>query len=247
MILFDQLNPRQRRVLEFRESRREAGDWDQYIEDSLRKGIVPSAARAMRIMGLYKDRWTLSQGQFTSEPGGSAWDIDCMPVADFGNATALATIRAGFNVLPLVNPFTALGSPDPEPFQVSGLLTAVSGDRQIGSSRLPVVICAGCFLVHSTGAAVFQPAATTFNLRVQNAVAAVAGALTTEATLAVNTAANFIDQVPIVASTGRVVGKADGSAITNVFALFNGDYAVGEMVAGASLQGNIIFAMLELL
>jgi hypothetical protein len=231
------------RAAERNEAWAELHEWGEKIEAAKRNGWpLPIGG------GLYKDRWALSQGQFTSEPGASAWDIDCMPVADFGNITAAATVRTGFNVFPLINPAAALGSPDPEPFQLpGGTLTAVVGDRQIGSSRLPLVVVIGAYVVHITAAAgVFQPAATTLNIRVVNAVTTVAGAFTTEATLAINAAVNFIDQVPITATTGRGIATLDGRALTNVFAAFNGDAIFAELVAGAAIQTNLLYAMLEL-
>jgi hypothetical protein len=202
-------------------------------------------ARDRRGYNLYKDRWAEALGLLGAKGG---WDIDCMPVADFGNITAAATVRTGFNILPLVNPATSvLRSPDPEPFQEpGGTLTAVNGDRQIGSGYQPLAILIGAYVVHATAAgAVFQPAATTINIRVMNAVTTVAGAFTTLATLVINTAVNFIDQIPVIGTTGRFVSQ-DGGANAAAAALFNGDTVFGELVAGAAIQTNLLYAMLEL-
>lgn len=202
-------------------------------------------AKDRRGYGLYKDRWAEALGLLGAKGG---WDIDCMPVADFGNVTAAATVRTGFNIFPLINPATSvLRSPDPMPFQEpGGTLLAVNGDRQIGSGYQPVCILIGAYVVHVTAAAaVFQPAATTLNIRVQNSVTTVGGAFTTLATLAINAAVNFIDQVPIVGTTGRFVSQ-DGGANAAAAALFNGDTVFAELVAGAAIQTNLLYAMLEL-
>jgi hypothetical protein len=203
-------------------------------------------AQDRRGYAMYKDRWAEVLGLVS---GSGAWDIDCMPVADFGNQTFVGTVRTGFSMLPLVNPaMTVLKSPDPEPFQdPGGLITgAVIGDRQIGTALRPIVILIGAYVYHATAAAgVFQPAASTINIRVQSCALTVGGAFTTLATLVLNTAANFIDQIPIVGTTGRFV-SLEGGANAAAAALFNGDAVFAEMVAGASLQGNVVYAMLEL-
>lgn len=212
---------------------------------------------AAGLFAMYKSRWDLSVGGMAGPGQGGGWEIDDMPIVDFGVNTSVAQnafVRSGLNIFPLVNPFSALGSPDPHPFQdPGGTLTAIVGDRQVGSGRQGFVLCAGCFLVHSTGAgAVYQPAATaTVNLRVQNNVTTVTGGLTTEATINVTTAANFIDQMPIVATTGRTLTTADGVARTNIFVIYDGDFCVGELAntnaAALNVQGNILFMMPELL
>lgn len=239
------------RAIERNEHWAELVEWREKVETAKRKGYpLPVGG------GLYKARWDLSQGGAVSTIGSSGWEIDDLPVADFLNVTVPATtgiVKEMFSCYPLVNPFTALGSPDNEPFQDgSGLLTAVKGDRQVGSPNNPLLICAGCFVVHATsGGAVLNPAATlTFNLRVLNAVAATSGGFTTEATLNVTTAANIIDQAPIVATTGRALSTPD-AVQRAIFAIFNGDSLWGELAntnAGAFTTGaNVLAAMLELM
>jgi len=239
------------RISERNEAWAELCEWGEKVDLARRRGYpLPVSG------GLYKDRWALSQGDLAGTGGTSSWDVDTLPVADFGVNTSVAQnafVRTGFNIFPLVNPFTALGSPDAEPFQdPGGTLTAAVGDRQVGSGRQALVCCAGVFIVHSTGGgAVYQPPATaTINVRVQNCVTTVTGGLTTEATLNITTAANFIDQAPITATTGRGLTRDTGVALTNVFLLFNGDFVVGELnntnAATLNVQGNILFAMLEL-
>ncbi len=240
------------RVSERNEHWAELGEWREKVEVARRKGYpLPQGG------GLYKARWDLSQGSLVAVGGASGWEIDDMPIVDFGAYTVAATtgsVRSGYNVFPLVNPFSALGSPDAEPFQdPGGTLTAIVGDRQVGTGRLPLVVCAGCFVVHVTGAgAVYQPAATaTLNLQVMSSAAAVAGAYTTEATLNLTTAANFIDQIPIVATTGRSLATADGVLRTNIFLIFNGDHVVMNLTntnaAALAVGGNTLFTMLELI
>lgn len=255
-ILDPRLWPAQRidavkRRIERNEHWLELSDWAEKADVARRYGYPMPVGG-----GLYKSRWDLSQGQLGGSGGASGWEIDDMPIADFGVNTSVAQnafVRTGFHVFPLVNPFSALGSPDAQPFQdPGGTLTAITGDRQVGSGRQVLVVCAGVFVVHMTGAgAVYQPPATaTVNIRVASAVAAVTGGLTTEATLNVTTAANIIDQAPIVATTGRTLTLGDAIARTNVFALYDGDFTIGELsntnAATLNVQGNIFFAMLEL-
>jgi len=231
---------------------REERDWREKIAYAVKHRLpLPVGG------GMYRARWDLSVGGIAGPGQGGGWEIDDMPIVDFGVNTSVAQnafVRSGFNMFPLVNPFSALGSPDPHPFQdPGGTLTAIVGDRQVGSGRQGFVLCAGCFLVHSTGAgAVYQPAATaTVNIRVQSNVTTVTGGLTTEATFNVTTGANFIEQMPITGTTGRTFTTADAVARTNVFVIFDGDFVIGELTnsnaAALNVQGNILFAMLELI
>lgn len=179
----------------------------------------------------------------------SGWDIDTMPIVDFGNVNAAGalTIRGGFNTFPLTNPAHVIGSVDPEPFELS-TITAINGDRQIGTSTAPIVLMLGAYCVHITGAgAVYNPTTTTLNIRVISASGATAGAFTTLATLNVSTATNFVDVVPITATTGRNV-SITGTNLTNIAAIFNGDSVFGEavMAGAANHQSNLFYSMLEL-
>lgn len=197
---------------------------------------------------MIKARWEISSGLLGKESG---WDIDTMPIADFGNVNlaAAGTVRSGFNYFPLVNPAHIIKSPDNMPFEnPGGTLAAASGDRQIGSSTQPMALLVGAYLVHVTAAgAVYQPAGTTVNVRVVNSVNAVAGALTTLATINAATAANFADVMPIVAPAGRTFspeGLPNAAAAT----IYNGDALFAEIVTTGALnvQGNILYIMLEI-
>ena len=235
------LTDRQKRRLE---ARLRANEDEQF-----RNWPLQWIAKDRRGYALYKDRWAEALGLVSGE---GAWDVDCMPVADFGNINAAGalTVRAGFNVIPLVNPaMTVLKSPDPEPFQKpGGTLLAASGDRQIGTGSQPMFVLIGAYCYHATGAAgVYQPVTTVLNIRVQSSALAVGGAFTTLATLNVSAATNFIDVVPIVGTTGRFI-SIDGGANAAAAAIFNGDAMFAELVMGGAVnhQGSILYAMLEL-
>jgi hypothetical protein len=256
-ILDPRIWPQQRidkvlRVSERNEHWAELHEWREKIEVARRKGYPLPVGGA-----LYKARFDEALGGLVAVAGASGWEIDDMPIVDFGAYTVAATtgsVRSGYNVFPLVNPFSALGTPDPEPFQEpGGTLLAITGDRQVGTGRLPLVVCAGCFAVHVTGAgAVFQPPATaTLNLQVMSSNLATAGAYTTEGTLNLTTAANVIDQVPIVATATRGLTTPDAVVRTNVFLVFNGDHIVMNLTntnaAALAVGGNTLFTMLELI
>ncbi len=199
-------------------------------------------AKDRRGYGFVKTRFQSSLGLDSAQAG---WTLDNVATADFGGITAAATQRQLLTAFPLFNPTHPLGSLDPEPFELA-TLTAVSGDRQIGTSAAHVAILLGCYCIHVTAAGgVFQPAATTANVRVVSSSAATAGAFTTQATLVVNTAANFVDQMPIVATTGRTVSLT-GSVQAGFAGLFNGDSLFAELVAGAAIQTNLLAIVAEL-
>jgi hypothetical protein len=192
--------------------------------------------------GLVKTRFQISTGLGGREAG---WQIDNVPIADYGGFSTVTTYRSVLTSFPLINPAHVIGSTDPEPFE-QATLTAVTGDRQVGSSLGQLAILLGCYVVHiSSGAAVFQPAATTVNIRVISTVAATGGAFTTEGTVAVNTAANFVDQIPLAATTGRSV-SITGSVLTNIVALFNGDTLFSELVLGATAVGALLAVVAEI-
>jgi hypothetical protein len=240
-IPFEALSDRQKRMIEMRLRVNE--------DPELARLPLNWIARDRRGYALYKDKWAFMNGWMNRE---SAWDIDCMPIADFGNVNAAGalTIRSGFNTFPLTNPAHLVGSLDPEPFEAPyTTLTAITGDRQVGTSTTNLVVLLGCYVVHITGAgAVYQPATTTFNLRVISASGATGGAFTTLATLVVNTAANFVDVVPVVATTGRTITITGFTPNTAIAGIYVGDSLFGEMVMGAAVnhQGSILYAMLEL-
>lgn len=231
---FDLLTDRQKRAVELRLAANE--------DEQFRSWPLQWIGRDRRGNAWMKSRFQMSLGLFGRESG---WTIDNAPTVDFGGTAAIATFRSGITAFPLSNPMHVLGSLDPEPYE-QGVLTAAVGDRQIGSSQQPIALLMGVFCVHITSAgALYQPAATTLNIRVINTVAAVAGALTTLATLVVNTAANLVDAVPITATTGRNV-SISGANLTNIAALFNGDSLFAELVAGAAIAPNILYAVSEI-
>jgi hypothetical protein len=208
-------------------------------------GVFSEYPERAPIMAFVKARFDVALGHASLESG---WDIDTMPIADWGNVNAAGalTVRAGFNSFPLVNPAHVIGSIDPEPYELS-TLTAITGDRQVGTSSAGIVVLLGAYCVHITGAAaVYQPAGTTLNIRVISSNAAVGGAFTTLATLNVTTAANFVDVVPITATTGRTI-SITGTSLTNIAAIYNGDSVFGELVMTGAVnhQGALLYAMLE--
>lgn len=239
------------RVDERNQAWAELQEWGDKIDLARRKGYpLPVGG------GMYKARWDLSVGNMAGLVAGG-WEIDDMPIVDFGAYTVPATtgsVRSGYNIFPLVNPFSALGSPDPHPFQdPGGTLTAAVGDRQVGTARQGLIVCAGCFVAHVTGAgAVYQPAATaTLNLQVFSSSLAVGGGYTTEGTLNLTTAANFVDQLPIVATTGRSLATGDAVLRTTIFVIFDGDHCVMNLTntnaAALAVGGNTLYSQLELL
>jgi hypothetical protein len=231
---FNSLTDRQKRLVEVRLAANE--------DEQFKNWPLQWIARDRRGYAFVKSRFQMSLGLQGRESG---WTIDNATVADFGNIPGAATVRAGLTTFPLSNPMHVLGSLDPEPFELS-TLTAITGDRQVGTSSQPIALLMGCFIVHVTAAgAVYQPAATTINIRVISTNAAVGGAFTTLATLVVNTAANFVDVIPITATTGRTV-SITGTSLTNIAGLFNGDSLFAELVAGAATGTNLIYSMAEL-
>jgi hypothetical protein len=220
------------------------------VEARLRANEDPELARSplswigkdRRGYAFVKNKFQTALGLDSREGG---WVIDNVATADFGSMTAAATQRQLLTAFPLFNPAHVIGSLDPEPYELS-TLTGVSGDRQIGTSTGHVALLLGCYCIHITAAGgVFQPAATTANVRVVSSSGATAGAFTTEGTLVVNTATNFVDQIPIVATTGRTV-SITGTAITNIAGLFNGDSLFAELVAGAATQTNLLAILAEM-
>src|SRR5438034_1425901 len=142
---WSELTDRQKRRLEARAIANE--------DEEFRHQPLLWIARDRRGYALYKDRWAEVLGLVS---GSGAWDIDCLPVADFGNQTLVGTVRCGFNLFPLINPArSVLKSPDPEPFEEpGGLITGTAiGDRQIGTGLKPVVILIGAYILHATSAA----------------------------------------------------------------------------------------------
>jgi hypothetical protein len=246
---FDSLTDRQKWLVEARLRASE----DPYLRNYSLKQIVQMKAGGIwsmiperyQVMDFVKVKFDMALGHVYE--GG--WDIDTMPIADFGNVNAAGalTVRAGFNTLPLLNPAHPIGSLDPEPFELS-TITAANGDRQIGSSSNPIVLLLGAYIVHiASGGTVYQPVTTVFNVRVFNSVTTVGGGFTTEATLNVSAAVNFVDNVPISATTGRSI-SITGSLITNIAACFNGDSWIGECVMAGAVnhQGSVLYGMLEL-
>jgi hypothetical protein len=231
---FESLNDLQKRAVEARLRANE--------DPELRHRPLAWVAKDRRGYALVKTKFQTALGLDSREAG---WLLDNMPTADFGGMTAAATQRELLTNFPLFNPSHVIGSIDPEPFELS-TLTAVTGDRQVGTSSGHIAILLGCYITHITAAAgVFQPAATTVNIRVISSNGATAGAFTTLATLVVNTATNFVDQIPITATTGRII-SITGTTVSGVAGLFNGDSLFAELVAGASLQTNIVAVTAEL-
>lgn len=247
-ISFETLSDRQKYLVEARLRANEDPELARMpLKNIARAGlswITPPERYA--IMNFVKAKFDIALGRDGAESG---WDIDTMPIADFGNVNVAgaATIRTGFNTFPLVNPAHAIGSLDPEPFELA-TLAAVSGDRQVGTSQSNIVLLLGAYAVHITGgAAVYQPAASTFNIRVVSTNGAVGGAFTTLATLVLNTATNFVDVIPINAPSARQISITGAAPLATIAALFNGDSTFCELVAGGALnvQANLLYAMLE--
>lgn len=224
------------------------------IEARLRVNEDPELARFpltwigrdRRGYGLVKTRFQTSVGLMGREAG---WVIDNVPAVDYSQITTAGanTYRTLFTTFPLFNPAHVLGSLDPEPFEQS-TLTAVSGDRQVGTSSQQIAVLLGVYLIHITSAgAVYNPAATTLNVRVFSSSAATGGGFTTQATINAATASNFVDQVPISATTGRTI-SITGTSLTNIAGLFNGDTLIGELVVGGALTvvSNVLAAMAEI-
>lgn len=235
------------RNLYWAEMDREQREWREKVERAVRNGWpLPVGG------GLIKARFEISSGLMGKESG---WDIDTIPVADFGNVNLAApgTIRTGFSTFPLVNPAqVVVQSPDPLPFQLS-TLAATNASRVAGSSTNPLALLVGCYLVHITSAgAVYQPTATTtMNIRTISAVTTTGAGFTTLATIVATTAANFVDSLTIAAPTERQVATPTGTLLTTSSGIFNGDSLFAELAftVGASLnvQGNLLYLELEVI
>lgn len=238
-VTFESLTDRQKRGVEARQFFNEDAEF--------RHQPLSWIGRDRRGSALVKSRFSQSMGLFGRESG---WMIDNFPTVDWSqiNAAGAVTFRSGITSFPSFNPAHVLGSVDPMPYE-QGVLTAASGDRQIGSSAQAIALLLGVYIVHITsGGAVYNPATTTLNVRVVNTVTTVAGAFTTQATINVATAANMVDSVPIASTTGRQVSLT-GTNLTNIAALFNGDSLFAELVLGGAtnIQGNILYAVAEIL
>ena len=235
---FSSLTDRQKRLVELRLAANE--------DEQFKHWPLSWVGRDRRGYAYVKSRFQTSLGLMGRESG---WTIDNAASSDFGNilTAGAQTFRAGITTFPLSNPMHVLGSLDPEPFELS-TLTAANGDRQIGSSSQAIALLMGVFLVHVTsGAAVYNPAGSTVNIRVVNSVTTVIGALTTLATINAATASNAVDVVPITATTGRTV-SITGTSLTNIAALFNGDSLFAELVTTGALTTfpNILYCLSEI-
>jgi hypothetical protein len=226
----------------------EQREWAEKIETARRHGYpLPVGG------GLIKARYEISAGLMGRESG---WDIDTIPIADFGNVNAAGalTIRAGVNCFPLVNNApTVVSSPDPEPYQLS-TTAALNASRAAGTSTNPLAILIGVYVVHATIAApptVYQPAGTTMNLKVLSAAGTVTTTATppTLATLNVATATNFIDAPAITAPTERQIATPTGTLLTTASGVYNGDAMFVEMVMTGAVnhQGALLYVELEII
>jgi hypothetical protein len=238
------------RNLAWYEMEREERDWREKVEVARANGWpMPIGG------GLIKARFEIANGLRGIESG---WDIDTVPIADFGNVNVAgaATIRAGLNTFPLINNAHAvIGSPDNLPFeQPGGLTTALNASRAAGTSVTGLAVVVGVYCVHVTIAApptVYQPAGTTANLRVLSSALTVTttAAPATIATLNVTTAANFVDPLVISAPTERQAATPSGVVLTTASNVYNGDSYFGELAMTGALnhQGTLIYLEMEIL
>ena len=223
---------------------REMHEWTEKVE-AARRNRWPMPVGG----GLIKARYEISSGLQGKESG---WDIDTIPIADFGNVNlaAAGTIRTGVNTFPLVNPtHTVQSSPDPLPYELS-TLAAASGGRVAGSSTNPLAILVGVYLVRITSAAaVYLPVTTTINVRVVSTVSAVGGAFTTVATFNASAGTNFVESIAIASPAERQVATPTGTLLTTAAGVFNGDSTFVELVAAAALnvQSNLLYVELEVI
>lgn len=208
--------------------------------------------------GLIKAKFEIAAGLRGLESG---WDIDTVPVADFGNINlaGAGTIRTVCSSYPTFNPVhgaTAwMDVPDMEPFELSTLAGA-NGARVAGTSTNPLAILGAVYIIHITSAAaVYQPANTTINVRAISTTGATGGAFSTLASIAsAALATNFVDSMTIAAPSERQVAANGGpnpigTLLATVAALFNGDTNFVELVTTAALnvQGNILAAEMEII
>lgn len=228
------------------EMEHEQKDWHQKVEAARKMGWpLPVGG------GIIKARFEIAAGLRGIESG---WDIDSVPVADFGNvnnaATTATTIRTGFSTFPLVNVAQTLtNSPDPLPYQLS-TLAATNASRVAGSSTNPLAVVVGAYCGHVTGTGtVYNPAgANTVLARVISTVATT-GAGFTSLTTALNltTDPNFVAIMTISAPAERQIPNPQGTLLTNVSGIFNGDTHFAELAVAASTNhiGNLLFVELE--
>jgi len=219
-------------------------EWREKVEAARRNGWpLPVTG------GLIKAKTEIATGLNGRESG---WDLDTVPVADFGNVNlaGAGTIRTGFNSFPLFNPAQAVtGSTDNLPFQLS-TLAATNASRIAGSSTTFLAILVGCYLVHITsGAAVYQPAGSTVNIRTISTVTTTGGAFTTLATINATTATNFVDSITIASPAERQVATPTGTLLATAAGVFNGDSTFAELVTTGALnvQGNLLYVELEVI
>jgi hypothetical protein len=226
----------------------EEAEWGKRIEMARQHGWPMPVGG-----GLIKARYEISAGLQGRESG---WDLDTVPIADFGNVNAAGavTIRSGLNTFPLVNPAPAVtSSPDPLPYQLS-VTSALNASRAAGTSTNPLAILVGVYVVHATIAApptVYNPAGTTMNLKVLSSALTVTTTATppTLATLNVATATNFVDSVAISAPTERQVSTPTGTLLTTASGIFNGDSHFVEMAMTGAVnhQGTLLYVEIEVI
>jgi hypothetical protein len=205
--------------------------------------------------GLIKARFEIAAGLNGRESG---WDIDTIPIADFGNVnvTAAATIRAGLNAFPLVNPAHSVASaPDSLPYELS-TLAALNASRASGTSTNFLAILVGVYIVHANIAApptAYAQAATTLNVKVLSTVNGTTTTTTaappTLATFSLAGATNLMDTPAITAPTERQVSTPTGTLLTTASGVYNGDahFAEAVMTAAVNHQGTLLYVELEVM
>ena len=208
---------------------------------------------ATGMLGIIKAKTEIATGLNGRESG---WDLDSVPVADFGNVNvvAAATVRAGFSTFPNVNlAQTVTSSTDSLPYQLS-TLAALNASRASGTSTNFLAVLCGVYCVHANIAApptAYAQAATTMNVKVLSTVSNTATTTTaappTLATLSLNAAANLLDSLTITSPAERNVATPTGTNLTTVSGIYNGDCHFAEAVMSAAVnhQGTLFFVELE--
>lgn len=238
------------RNLYWAEMDREQREWREKVERAVRNGWpLPVGG------GLIKARFEIAAGLNGRESG---WDIDTIPIADFGNVNVAgaATIRSGMNAFPLVNPGqTVAQSPDPLPYQLS-VLAALNASRAAGTSTNFLAIMVGVYVVHANIAApptAYAQAATTVNVKVLSTVNGTATTTTaappTLATLSLSGATNLMDTPAITAPTERQPSTPTGTILTTASGVYNGDahFAEAVMTGAVNHQGTLFYVELEVM
>jgi hypothetical protein len=188
---------------------------------------------------MIKTRQDISLGLLGKESG---WGIGDFKIVDFSNvANAAATFRLPAFIFPVSRPGPAglKAVTDNYPTEQGQSLAAIVNGRQVSTGSAPFAHLVEVFLVHETLAGgVFSLGAGTVQVKVISAFGVNVGS-PVNLTGAFTGGVNGIDPITITAPADRQV-SIEGTALTTAAALYNGDVVYVELVAAATVVGNIV-------